>query len=111
MDPKLKCLEIEVDCCIAANILIRMGFLNCFPFVLRPMAISNIYKSDPITLTNQPESHPIPPPSSSRVMGCWGVGAEVEFVENWPAEVDDELKFVFGRVSDGGANRPKQRQR
>ena len=25
MDPKLKCLEIEVDCCIAANILIRMG--------------------------------------------------------------------------------------
>ena len=38
-----------------------------------------------------------------QVMGCWGVGAEAEFVENWLAEVDDISKFVFGRVSDGGA--------
>ena len=62
-----------------------------------------MYKSDPITLTNQPETRSIPPPSSSRVMGCWGVGAEAEFVENRPAEVDESEIFVFGGDGDGGA--------
>ena len=31
---------------------------------------------DPITLTNQPETRAIPPPLSSRVVGCWGVVVE-----------------------------------
>ena len=62
-----------------------------------------MYKSDPITLTNQPETRSIPSPSSSRVMGCWGVGADAEFVENRPAEMDESEIFVFGGDGDGGA--------
>ena len=38
-----------------------------------------------------------------QVIGCWGVGAEAEFVENRPAEVDELKIFVFGCVGDGGA--------
>ena len=64
---------------------------------------SKMYKSDTITLTNQPETRSIPPPSSWRAMGCWGVGAEAEFVENRPTEVDESEIFVFGRFGDGGA--------
>jgi len=63
----------------------------------------NIYKSDPITLTNQPETRSIPSPSPSRVMGCWGVVAEAVFVDNRPADVDESEIFVFGGVGDGGA--------
>ena len=62
-----------------------------------------IVKTDINALTNQPETRSIPPPSSSRAMGCWGVGAEAEFVENRPAEVDESEIFVFGGVGDGGA--------
>ena len=36
-------------------------------------------------------------------MGCWGVGAEAEFVENRPAEVDESEIFVSGGDGDGGA--------
>ena len=62
-----------------------------------------IVKTDFNALTNQPETRSIPPPSSSRVMGCWGVGAETEFVENPPAEMDESEMFVFGGDGDGGA--------
>eukprot|EP00956_Cyclotella_meneghiniana_P028408 scaffold65823_cov40-Cyclotella_meneghiniana.AAC.5 len=67
---------------------------------------SKMYKSDPITLTNQPETRSISP-SPSRVMGCWGVGAEAEFVENQPAEMDKSEIFVFGGDGDGGAKSAK----
>eukprot|EP00956_Cyclotella_meneghiniana_P038763 scaffold159697_cov56-Cyclotella_meneghiniana.AAC.1 len=56
-----------------------------------------------ITLTNQPETRQIPPPLSSRVVGCWGVVAEAVFVENLPAEVDESEIFAFHRVGDGRA--------
>ena len=62
-----------------------------------------IVKTDNNALTNQPETRSIPPPSSSRVMGCWGVGAEAELVQNLPAEVDESEIFVFGRVGGGRA--------
>ena len=39
----------------------------------------------------------------SRVMGCWGVRAETEFVENQPAKVDELKIFVFRDVGDVGA--------
>ena len=44
------------------------------------------------------------PPSSSRVVGCWGVGAEAEFVENRLADVNELKIFRLGGVGDGGAN-------
>jgi len=64
---------------------------------------NKIVKTDNNTLTNQPEIAAIPPPLSSRVVGCWGVVAEAEFVEDRPAEVDESETFVFGRVGDGEA--------
>ena len=36
-------------------------------------------------------------------MGCWGVVAEAEFVENQPAEMDESEIFVFRGDGDGGA--------
>eukprot|EP00956_Cyclotella_meneghiniana_P041060 scaffold213197_cov42-Cyclotella_meneghiniana.AAC.2 len=63
-----------------------------------------IVKTDNNALTNQPEIVAIPPPLLSRVVGCWGVVAETEFVENRPVEVDESEIFMFGCVGDGGAN-------
>eukprot|EP00956_Cyclotella_meneghiniana_P019995 scaffold34801_cov24-Cyclotella_meneghiniana.AAC.1 len=61
-----------------------------------------IVKTDNNALTNQPEIAAIPPPLSSRVMGCRGAGAEAEFVENpWCSAV-----MVMAEQ-----NRRKQRQR
>eukprot|EP00956_Cyclotella_meneghiniana_P002535 scaffold2932_cov54-Cyclotella_meneghiniana.AAC.2 len=62
-----------------------------------------IVKTDNNALTNQPETRSILPPSSSQVMGCWGVGAEAELVENPPAEVDESEIFVFDGDGDGRA--------
>ena len=62
-----------------------------------------IVKTDNNTLTNQPEIVAIPPPLSSRVMGCLGVVAEAVFDVRQLAEIDESVIFVFGRVDDGGA--------
>eukprot|EP00956_Cyclotella_meneghiniana_P039568 scaffold174427_cov37-Cyclotella_meneghiniana.AAC.1 len=62
-----------------------------------------IVKTENNALTNQPEIVTIPPPLSSRVVGCSAVVAEAVFVEDRPAEVDESEIFVFGRVSVGGA--------
>ena len=43
---------------------------------------NKIVKTDNNTLTNQPEIAAIPPPLSSRVVGCSGVVAEAVFVED-----------------------------
>eukprot|EP00956_Cyclotella_meneghiniana_P006063 scaffold7891_cov37-Cyclotella_meneghiniana.AAC.1 len=63
-----------------------------------------IVKTDNNTLTNQPEIVAIPPTLSSRVVVCLAVVAEAEFDELQPAEVDESVIFVFGRVGDTGAN-------
>ena len=42
---------------------------------------SKMDKTDDNTLTNQPETVTIPSSILLRVMGCWGMGAEAEFVE------------------------------
>ena len=62
-----------------------------------------IVKTDNNTLTNQPEIVAIPPPLSSRVMGCLGVVVEAVFDVRQLAEIDESVIFVFGRVDDGGA--------
>eukprot|EP00956_Cyclotella_meneghiniana_P014194 scaffold21161_cov96-Cyclotella_meneghiniana.AAC.5 len=41
--------------------------------------------------------------STLQIDATGGVGAETEFVENQPAEVDEWEIFVFGRVGGGGA--------
>ena len=64
-------------------------------------------KTDNNALTNQPATHAFPPPLSSPVVGCWGVGADTVFDELQPAEVDELEIFVFGRVGDLRANTEK----
>ena len=51
-----------------------------------------IVKTDNNALTNQPEIAAIPPPLSSRVVGCSGVVAEAVFVEDrlgWSGRIVD----------------------
>eukprot|EP00956_Cyclotella_meneghiniana_P019533 scaffold33464_cov39-Cyclotella_meneghiniana.AAC.1 len=57
-----------------------------------------MYNTDPITLTNQPETGAIPSLTLSRAAGCQGVGADVVFDEYWPAEVD-ESEYSCSAVS------------
>eukprot|EP00956_Cyclotella_meneghiniana_P039617 scaffold175458_cov45-Cyclotella_meneghiniana.AAC.2 len=40
----------------------------------------------PFTLTNQPETRSIPPPLSSRIVGCWGVVEKAVFDVKQPAD-------------------------
>eukprot|EP00956_Cyclotella_meneghiniana_P035352 scaffold114268_cov37-Cyclotella_meneghiniana.AAC.2 len=66
-----------------------------------------MYNTDPITLTNQPETGAIPSLTLSRAAGCQEVGANVVLDEYWPAEVDESEVLVFGRVGDNRAKLPE----
>eukprot|EP00956_Cyclotella_meneghiniana_P017770 scaffold29224_cov40-Cyclotella_meneghiniana.AAC.1 len=70
-----------------------------------------IDKTDYFSLTNHPVTRAIPPPLSSRVVGCWGVVEKAVFDAKEPAEMDELEIFVFGRVVGGERNRRKCRQR
>ena len=61
---------------------------------------SEMYKSDPITLTNQPETDTAPPPSSSRVMGCWGVGRRLNLLRTGQPKWTN-WKYSCSAVCDG----------
>ena len=66
-----------------------------------------MYKTDPIALTNQPETGEIPSRILSQAVRSWEVGAEVEFDDYQLVEMDESKIFVFGRVVDGRAKLSK----